>query len=264
MTTSRPHTIGAGRIVVLVAALVGTLVLVAPAATLLIHNDYAGMGQAVAQTAAGPLPTSLVSAAVALVGCVAVGTPLAYWLARTRSAGWRRLVEAVLYVPLLMPPLVVGLVLIYLLGPLTPLGQFAARLGIGNVNSLFALILASFYEAVPYYVFAAVAAFERSDRLLERTAESWGRPPAAVFRRVTLPAAAPGLAVGVAMAWARAIGAFGAAIIVAYHPTGLPVDIYTQLEELGLPAAFPVALILLVAALPLPLAVRAVWRDAPA
>jgi molybdate/tungstate transport system permease protein len=255
----------ARRLLVPFVAAVAASILLAPAAALLAHADYANVPSALAQASTGPLPTSLTSAAVALVACVAVGTPLAYAAARTRRRALRRTVEALLLVPLLMPPLVVGLVLIYLLGPDTAIGGFVTAVGLGGTNSLFALILASFYEAAPYYVFSAIAAFERSDRALEAVAASWRRPPTAVFLRITLPAAAPGLAAGMAMAWARAVGAFGAAIVVAYHPTGLPVAIWISLEESGLPAAFPLALILLAAALPLPLAVRSGWYDrAPA
>ncbi len=243
-------------------ALVAIGVLVAPVAALLLHAYYQNVPAALAQASSGPLRTSLVSAALALAACVALGTPLAYWTSRMASRRVRRLVDGVLLVPLLMPPLVVGLTLIYLLGPDTPIGAFTTGLGLGSVNSLFALTLASFYEAVPYYVFAAAAAFARADRQAELTAASWQRTPWQVFARITLPAAAPGLAVGVAMAWARAVGAFGAAIVVAYHPTGLPVDIWVSLEEIGLPAAFPLAVILLAAALPLPLVLRGGWGDA--
>lgn len=250
------------RVVLPLIALVAIGVLVAPVAALLLHADYANLPAAVRQAATGPLQSSLESAAFALVGCVGLGTPLAYWSSRTPNRGLRRLVDAVLLVPLLMPPLVVGLTLIYLLGPDTAIGAFTTRVGLGSVNSLFALSLAGFYEAAPYYVFAAAAAFARTDRQAELTAASWQRTPLQVFARITLPAAAPGLAVGVAMAWARAVGAFGAAVVVAYHPTGLPVDIWISLQEIGLPAAFPLAVILLVAALPLPLALRGGWRDA--
>lgn len=246
------------------AALIAVGILVAPVAALLLHADYANMGSVLQGASQGPLQTSLASALFALGGCILVGTPLAYWSSRTPRRRLRRLVDAVLLVPLLMPPLVVGLTLVYLLGPETPLGTFTTNLGLGSANSLFALSLASFYEAAPYYVFAAVAAFARADRGAELQAASWQRTPGQVFRRITLPAAAPGLAVGVAMAWARAVGAFGAAIVVAYHPTGLPVDIWVSLEETGLPAAFPLAVLLLAAALPLPLALRGGWGDAAA
>ncbi len=79
-----------------------------------------------------------------------------------------------------------------------------------------------------------------------------------MFRRITLPLAAPGLAMSLAVAWARAIGAFGAVVIIAYHPFGIPMQIFTTLQETGLYTALPYALVLLVVALPLPLAAY-VW-----
>jgi molybdate/tungstate transport system permease protein len=251
-----------GRIVLPLIGLVAIGVLIAPAAALLLHADYGNLATTLQGADSGPIQASLESASFALIALIALGTPLAYWSSRTPHRRVRRIVNAVLLVPLLMPPLVVGLTLIYLLGPATTLGTFTANIGLGNVNSLFALTLAGFYEAAPYYVFAASAAFASADRQAELTAASWQRTPWQVFRRITLPAAAPGLAVGIAMAWARAVGAFGAAIVVAYHPTGLPVDIWIALQEVGLPAAFPLAVILLVVALPLPLVLRGGWGDA--
>lgn len=250
------------RSVLPLVAFVAVAVLVAPVGALLVHADYANLPAGLSQAAQGPIQSSLASASLALLACVALGTPLAYWSSRTAHRRLRRVVEGLLLVPLLMPPLVIGLTLIYLLGPDTAIGTFTTAIGLGSVNSLFALTLAGFYEAAPYFVFAAAAAFARTDRLAEHTAASWQRTPWQVFWRVTLPAAAPGLAVGVAMAWARSVGAFGAALVVAYHPTGLPVDIWISLEELGLPAAFPLAVILLAVALPLPLALRGGWGDA--
>jgi molybdate/tungstate transport system permease protein len=93
---------------------------------------------------------------------------------------------------------------------------------------------------------------------MEQQAALLGDRPARVARRVTLPLAAPGLAMAFAVAWARAMGAFGAVIIVAYHPYGLPLQIWTSLQETGLASALPFALVLLVVALPLPIAAY-VW-----
>jgi molybdate/tungstate transport system permease protein len=110
------------------------------------------------------------------------------------------------------------------------------------------------YESAPYYVLGAQAAFSSVDPRLEQQAGLLGDRPRRVFRRVTLPLAAPGLAMALAVAWARAMGAFGAVIIIAYHPYGIPLQIYTTLQETGLASALPFALVLLVVALPLPLA----------
>jgi molybdate/tungstate transport system permease protein len=97
-------------------------------------------------------------------------------------------------------------------------------------------------------------AFSGVDPRLEQQAALLGDRPWRVLRRVTLPLAAPGLAMALAIAWARAMGAFGAVVIIAYHPYGLPLQIWVTLQETGLASALPFALVLLVVALPLPLA----------
>jgi molybdate/tungstate transport system permease protein len=159
---------------------------------------------------------------------------------------------------LLLPPLVIGLLLIYLVGPFTPIGQFLATLHQSATNTFLALVIAQVYESAPYYVLGAQAAFSGVDPRMEQQAALLGDRPHRVLRRVTLPLAAPGLGMALAIAWARAMGAFGAVIIVAYHPYGLPLQIWTTLQETGLASALPVALVLLVVALPLPLAAY-VW-----
>ena len=119
-------------------------------------------------------------------------------------------------------------------------------------------MIAEVYESAPYYVLGAQAAFGGVDTRLEQQAGLLGDRPFTVFRRITLPLAAPGLAMSLAVAWARAIGAFGAVVIIAYHPFGIPMQIFTTLQETGLFTALPYALVLLVVALPLPLAAY-VW-----
>jgi molybdate/tungstate transport system permease protein len=91
------------------------------------------------------------------------------------------------------------------------------------------------------------------DPELEENAALLGDRGARVFRRVTLPLAAPGLAMALAIGWARAMGAFGAVVIIAYHPYGLPMATWVTLQEQGLDAALPYAVVLIAAALPLPL-----------
>ena len=205
-----------------------------------------------------PLKVSLASSLMAMAILVIGGTPLAWWISQRQSA-FARLVEYLLTIPLLMPPLVVGLLLVFLYGPYSFLGVWMARVGLSASNSFLALVLAELYEASPYYLFAAVSAFDRVDRNLIYTSYSLGLPSVATFRRVTFPLAAPGLAVAFSMAWSRAIGAFGAVIIIAYYPRGLPVAIWIALQEQGLPSALPLALTLILIALPLPL-LSLLWR----
>ena len=155
---------------------------------------------------------------------------------------------------LLLPPLVIGLLLVFMVGPYTPVGELIGHFNWSATNTFLALVIAEVYESAPYYVVGAQAAFSAVDPRLEQQAALLGDRPWRVFRRVSFPLAAPGLAMALSVAWARAMGAFGAVIIIAYHPTGLPLQIYTVLQETGLPSALPFALVLLVVALPLPLA----------
>ncbi|HLG92726.1 MAG TPA: ABC transporter permease subunit, partial [Acidimicrobiales bacterium] len=165
-----------------------------------------------------------------------------------------RAFELGLLVPLVTPPLVLGLLLVFLVGPATPVGSLLVHLHLSATNTFFAVVVAEAYEAAPYFVLGARAAFEAVDPALEQDAGLLGRPFPQVFRRVTLPLAAPGLASALAMSWARAIGAFGAVLIIAYHPYGLPMQVWVTLQESGLSAALPFALVLLAVSLPLPVA----------
>ncbi len=140
---------------------------------------------------------------------------------------------------LLLPPLVIGLLLVFMVGPYTPIGELIGHLHLTATNTFLALVIAEVYESAPYYVVGAQAAFAAVDPRLEQQAELLGDRPRRVFRRVTLPLAAPGLAMALAVAWARAMGAFGAVVIIAYHPYGIPLQIFTTLQETGLPSALP-------------------------
>ena len=241
-----------------VGAAVVLLVLLGPLGALLAHLTPGTVRAALAGPGAlQPLVTSVEASAVSLGVLVVVGTPLAWAMARGRLPAPRAWETGVL-VPLLMPPLVIGLLLVFLAGPATPVGQGLAHVHLSASNTFFALVVAETYESAPYYILGAEAAFAGVDRELEEHAALLGDSPARAFRRITLPLAAPGLASALSMAWARAIGAFGAVIIIAYHPYGLPMWIWVTLQQSGLAAALPFALVLLVVALPLPL-VAYVW-----
>jgi molybdate/tungstate transport system permease protein len=200
-----------------------------------------------------PLVTSVESGLVTLAVLVLLGTPLAWMLARGKLP-FPRVWEAGVLCSLLLPPLVIGLLLVFLVGPYTTIGHVLAWLHQSATNTFLALVIAEVYESAPYYVLGAQSAFAGVEPRLEQQAALLGDRPRRVFRRVTLPLAAPGLAMALSVAWARAMGAFGAVVIIAYHPQGIPLQIYTTLEETGLPSALPYALVLLVVALPLPLA----------
>ncbi|MHB8294824.1 MAG: ABC transporter permease [Acidimicrobiales bacterium] len=246
--------IGVSRVAGVVGASLVTLVLLGPLVVLASKLSPGGVWAALsAPGALGPLAISLGSAAIAVAAVLLLGTPLAWAMAKGRLPG-QRVFEVAVLLPLMMPPLVIGLLLVFMVGGLSPIGQALARAHLSAGNTFLALVIAEFYECAPYYVLGAEAAFASVEPGVEDAAALLGERPFGVARRVSLPLAAPGLASALSMAWARAIGAFGAVIIIAYHPYGLPMQIWTTLEETGLPAALPFAFMLLLVALPLPVA----------
>ena len=234
------------------------LALLGPLIALAAHLSWASITSALsAPGALDPLVLSAASSAVTLGVLLLLGTPLGWALARG-ALPFPRVWEAGVLASLLLPPLVIGLLLVFMAGPYTAIGQWLATIHLSATDTFLALVIAEVYEAAPYYVLGAQAAFAAVDPRLEQQAALLGDRPPRVFRRVTVPLAAPGLAMALAVSWARAMGAFGAVVIVAYHPTGLPMQIWTTLQETGLASALPFALVLLVVALPLPIAAY-VW-----
>jgi molybdate/tungstate transport system permease protein len=230
------------------------IALLGPVITLLAHLSWHAVATSLSYPGAlDPLIVSLESGGVTLAVLFVICTPLAYMMARG-TLPFPRIWEAGVLSSLLLPPLVIGLLLVFMVGPYTTFGDLIGHFHLTATNTFLALVIAEVYESAPYYVVGAQAAFGSVNPRLEQQAALLGDRPRRVFRRVTLPLAAPGLAMALSVAWARAMGAFGAVIIIAYHPYGLPLQIFTTLQETGLPSALPYALVLLAVALPLPLA----------
>ena len=193
----------------------------------------------VVAAAATSLTASLLSTAIAAV----FGLALAYWLSRT-DGPLGTVLTSLVVLPLVLPPVVSGMLLLTIVGPGTLLGRLAAANGLPLTRSLVGIVLAQTFVASPFVVITARAAFESVDRSLEDAARTLGQSRVGTFRRVTLPLAWPGILAGITLAFARAIGEFGATIMVAYYPRTLPVQIWVSFTTLGLENAFPVAVIL--------------------
>jgi molybdate/tungstate transport system permease protein len=252
--SAAPRIRSASAIVSVIGAAVIWIALLGPVIALLTHLSWSALWSSLSAPGAfGPLLTSVESGAITLAVLFLLCTPLAWMLARGRLP-FPRVWEAGVLCSLLLPPLVIGLLLVFLFGPYTPIGEILGDLHLSATNTFLALCIAEVYESAPYYVVSAQAAFAGVDPRLEQQAQLLGDRPLRAFRRVTLPLATPGLAMALSVAWARAMGAFGAVLIIAYHPDGIPLQIYNQLQETGLASALPFALVLLVVALPLPLA----------
>ncbi len=209
----------------------------------------------------GAVWVSFLCAAADVLLMIAFATPVAWILARKNFPG-KMLLELVVLIPLLTPPLAMGMLLANVLGPESAVGQLAAQLDISLTNSIPALIIAGFYAAAPVYVVAARLAFASVDPAYEQIARLLEHSRLSVWLRITLPLAMGGLFWAIGIAWLRALGEFGVAIIIAYFPHGIPIQMWVNLQDTGPRAVYPLLWILLLGVVPVPLLanLRYVWR----
>lgn len=194
---------------------------------------------------------SLLLTGLAMVIIVVVGTPVAAYIASCRAR--ERLVwQALLLIPILLPPLALGILMTLAFGPYASVGAWLERYGIVMTNSAPAFVATQVYVGMGYYVLGAVAALDAVPVMLQKQAALLGLRPMRVFLRVTLPLSKLGLAVALSLAWVRAIGEFGAVVVTAYYPAGMPVQLWVNLQSFGLPAVMPLLVVFLAVALPLP------------
>ncbi|MGH9689252.1 MAG: ABC transporter permease subunit [Candidatus Acidiferrales bacterium] len=234
-----------------VAAAILALALLYPFSALFAH---VGAWQWDAQSRGPALESvkvSLLLTALAMVIVVALGTPMAAYIARC-GAKERLVWQALLLIPILLPPLALGILFTLAFGTFGSVGRLLQHYGIAMTNSSAAFVVTQVYVAMGYYVLGAVAALDAVPSILQKQAALLGLTPAKVFFRVTLPLARLGLAVALSIAWVRAIGEFGAVVVTAYYPSGMPVQLWVDLQSFGLPAVMPLLVIFLAVALPLP------------
>ncbi len=188
---------------------------------------------------------SLQGATIATAVVTLLGVPLAHYLARHRGPVVAVLGTLVM-VPLAVPPVMSGILLLYVIGVYTPIGSFFD----GHLTtSLLGVVLAQSFVAAPFLVVTTRAAFSAADPTLSDAAVTLGHGPVARFFRVEVPAAAPGIRAGMVLTWLRAFGEYGATVVVAYHPSSLNIYTYIEFASTGLPGTIaPTALALGVAA----------------
>jgi molybdate transport system permease protein len=211
------------------------------------------------------LRISLITTLISLGITLLLGTPLAYVLARARFPG-RDLVDAVVDLPIVVPPAVAGLALLFVFGRF---GTAAPLLGALHVQLAFttaAVVLAQLFVGAPFYVRAARAGFTSVERVYEEASATLGMGPLRTFVRVTVPLAFPALAGGAVLAWARGLGEFGATIMFAGNLPGvtqtLPLAVYLGLESGELDLAAALAVVLVTIALAVVVAARVLERRA--
>lgn len=252
-----------------VPALVGLALLMLPLGALVLRVEWSTLGADITSpTALSALGLSLVTGLIATALCVVLGVPLALVIARSpvrRAAVLRALVT----VPLVLPPMVGGVALLFLFGRTSALGGLLAEWGVRVPFTTAAVVLAQTFVALPFLVLALEGALRAAGTGYEQAAAGLGAGRWTILLRVTLPLAAPGLVAGVVLCFARAIGEFGATALFAGNAPGvtqtMPLAIYTAFNGAGVSQGTAVALslLLLVTAIGVLLLVRA-WRaEAP-
>ncbi|RBM10245.1 molybdate ABC transporter permease subunit [Prauserella sp. PE36] len=225
---------------------------VLPVVGLLARTDYARLPELLTSSASlNALRLSLVTAVLSTVLCVLLGVPLAVVLARSRSRGVRVL-RAVVLLPLVLPPVVGGLALLFLLGRNGFLGYLLdVTAGVRIPFTTTAVVIAQTFVAMPFLVVSLEGALRGAGDRYERVAATLGARPWTVFRRVTVPLLLPALGSGAVLSFARALGEFGATITFAGSLEGvtrtLPLEVYNQAEA-DVDSAVALALLLVVVA----------------
>ena len=202
-------------------------------------------------TAFQALRLSLLTSLISIIIVVAVGTPLARLLARSDSR-LLRVIDHLVELPIILPPVVAGVALLMAFGRQGILGSPLAALGLNLPFTTAAVIFAQLFVAAPFYIRAAKLGFQSVAREYEDISQTLGVSPWGTFRRLTLPLAGPSILTGIALAWARAISEFGATIMFAGNFIGktqtMPLAIMSAMET-GLDTAVALAVLLLIGAL---------------
>jgi molybdate transport system permease protein len=250
-------------LLLVIPAVLGLLLLLLPMAALLGRTPWFRLGSLLTSGAVRQaLLLSLRCTAAAVVICLLLGVPLAWLLARSSVPG-RRLLRGLVTVPLVLPPVVGGVALLLAFGRRGLLGPLLVESGTVPAFTSYGVVLAETFVALPFLVLTVEGALAGLDRAAEDVAATLGAGPLRAFLTVTLPAVAPSVGAGLALAGARALGEFGATITFAGSLPGttqtVPLAVYQLLED-DPPAAYALSAVLLLVSLALVIGVRSRLR----
>lgn len=217
---------------VYIPAAVGALLVVVPLVALAVKVDWPHFWSLITSPSSRTaLLLSLKTAAASTMLCVLLGVPMALVLARSQ-ARWVRWLRPMILLPLVLPPVVGGIALLYAFGRLGLIGRYLDAAGISVAFTTSAVVLAQTFVSLPFLVIALEGAARTAGADYEVVAATLGARPATVWWRVTLPLLVPGLVSGAVLAFARSLGEFGATLTFAGSRQGvtrtLPLEIYLQ------------------------------------
>lgn len=244
-------------------AVLGLAFLVVPLLGLVIAAPWDTLfARITSPTVLTALQLSLTTASLATVVCLVLGIPLAWLLARSDLPG-SSFLRALVTVPLVLPPVVGGVALLLVLGRNGLIGQYLeAWFGFSLPFTTAGVVVAEAFVAMPFLVIAVDGALRGADRRFEDAAATLGASRWLIFRRVTLPMVAPGIAAGAVLCWARALGEFGATITFAGNFPGetqtMPLAVYLALET-DPEAAIVLSLVLLAVSILVLASMRDKW-----
>ncbi|MDJ0923238.1 MAG: ABC transporter permease [Acidimicrobiia bacterium] len=261
-TVTKRGVSGPPLVIVLLAA-VGLAVFVVPLFGLLVQTPWGGLARLLSSDVVlDAIRLSLVSSIAATVISAVVGVPLAWLLARVDFPG-RALVRGLVLLPLVLPPVVGGAALLFALGRRGVVGEPLYEMtGLVLPFSTWGVILAATFVSMPFLVITVEGALNSLDRRYEGAAASLGAKRGAVLRRITLPLIRPSLVAGLVLAWARALGEFGATITFAGNLQGrtqtLPLAVFVALES-DRDTAIALSLLMVVISLTVLVVLRSRW-----
>ncbi len=263
MRSDAARVLGRAPVALILPAVAAVALLVVPVAAVFVRAPWGSLPEQLSRSGASTalrlsLETTLITTGV----CLVTGVPLAWMLARVDFPG-RRLVRALVALPLVLPPVVGGVALLMALGRNGILGRVLDDgLGLRLPFTTAGVVVAQTFVALPFLVIGVEGAFRSSDSRYDDAAASLGATRWHTFRRVTVPLALPGIVSGAVLCWARALGEFGATITFAGNFPGttqtMPIEVYNTFQT-DPDAAIALSLVLIVVSVLVLVLLRERW-----
>lgn len=211
----------------------------------LLHQDDLTTAAVLNSQTMSAMLLSLQTATISTAICTFMGIPLAYLIARSKSR-FTLFLRIAMALPLAIPPLISGALLLNIYGESSPLGMLAENTGFRLTQSPVGIVLAQVFVISPFVVLTASAGIERVDKHYEYASRILGRNAALTFFSVTIPLASKEIAAGIILAWIRAIGEFGANVMMAYNPKTISIQLWEYNALGGLKLVIPGVLIVMI------------------